>query len=655
MATAVAADSTHRRWRNLDVFWLAAGAAAWPFALATIRAIRRGWYPTGDVGIVAVRAQDVFSRNPPLLGTWSSASLWAKVWINHPGALQFDVLAVPVRLLGVGPGVAIGTAATNAAAVLTAGWLARRRAGTLAGTITLVLAASLAWSMGSEILYDGWSQFAPLFPFLCFLFAAWSVADGDVIGLPIAAFAAGFLLQTHLSYVLLVPGVSVCAVGAFAWSQWRDRRADRHRWRKGRTRLLSWIGATVAILIVTWFQPLYEELTRNPGNLSNLMRAAARKPPTTPGLGGALQAVADVVALPPWWLPSSWENPAFELDGSGRPVLLVSVAVVILVGGLAVLLVLSVRKNDRTAATAVGSSLVVLALVFASVAKSNSPDGLVATYVRWLWPAAVFTWFSIGLAIVRLRAPAGTTATEVRPRSDRRWSPVTLGLGSAAVVLAALATPPVDHGSSTFAWASSIAKTVERTVIPELRGKGTVLVQIRTSVGPFQVGPAVLSMMRSANIPVLVDNEELVRQLGERRRYQGKANEQMVISGGLGVLDAPEPGWRRLVTKVGLDPAQRRQLAGLRDTLLGRIRRAGGIEQDPSVGPLRQPTQSHVDDLVALSRADPEKMIDEGDLLNPDALYLGDLDALGHADVVRFKDLQQRLRDQSLAVDVRSL
>ena len=66
-----------------------------------IRAYRRGWMPYGDDAYFSVRAWDVFSRDIPLLGTSSSGTgRVTRQAINHPGPLQFDLLAVPARLLG---------------------------------------------------------------------------------------------------------------------------------------------------------------------------------------------------------------------------------------------------------------------------------------------------------------------------------------------------------------------------------------------------------------------------------------------------------------------------------------------------------------------------------------------------------------------------
>ena len=105
MAEATPVDRPARsdRWLVL----VAGFAAVLPVVVAGVRGALRDWLPTGDDAYSAIRADDVFSRNAPLLGTWSSASNYTGHVINHPGPLHFDLLAVPVRLFGHGAGTAL--------------------------------------------------------------------------------------------------------------------------------------------------------------------------------------------------------------------------------------------------------------------------------------------------------------------------------------------------------------------------------------------------------------------------------------------------------------------------------------------------------------------------------------------------------------------
>ncbi|HEY8545929.1 MAG TPA: hypothetical protein VIL36_12810, partial [Acidimicrobiales bacterium] len=240
---------------------LATFAAVAPILLAAGRGALDGWVPTGDDAFSGVRAWDVFTGHVPLLGTWSSASTYTELDINHPGPLHFDLLAIPVRLLGHGPGTAIGTGLINATAVLGIAWLLHRRGGAPATTVGMGLGACLAWAMGSEMLYDPWNPYVTLFPYACFLVAVWGVADLDRAALLVMVVAGSYVLQTHLSYSILVPGMAVLGLLVAAVRLWLRRRADGDAWPPVRRRALRWLGGAAALGLVLWLQPVIQQFT----------------------------------------------------------------------------------------------------------------------------------------------------------------------------------------------------------------------------------------------------------------------------------------------------------------------------------------------------------------------------------------------------------
>jgi hypothetical protein len=77
-AGAKVPDSDARtRWKALTVadwlFAITVVAAVVPIAVATARAMHRGWVPVGDNAFFTVRARDVFTlEHLPLLGTCST-------------------------------------------------------------------------------------------------------------------------------------------------------------------------------------------------------------------------------------------------------------------------------------------------------------------------------------------------------------------------------------------------------------------------------------------------------------------------------------------------------------------------------------------------------------------------------------------------------
>src|SRR6202035_4417564 len=114
-----------------------------------------------------IRARYVFSyHHLPLIGLDSSVSLTTSTTLHHPGPLQFDLLALPVKLFGGAPGTALGTGLINVAAIVGIAIFAARRGGPLLGTLAMAMTAGLCWTMGSEALFEPWQPLSLLLPFL---------------------------------------------------------------------------------------------------------------------------------------------------------------------------------------------------------------------------------------------------------------------------------------------------------------------------------------------------------------------------------------------------------------------------------------------------------------------------------------------------------
>ena len=69
-----------------------------PFVVALVRARQDGWVPSGDEANIATRSLDVFSRHPPLTGLPTTSYLTGSgIFTDHPGPIEFYLLAVPLR------------------------------------------------------------------------------------------------------------------------------------------------------------------------------------------------------------------------------------------------------------------------------------------------------------------------------------------------------------------------------------------------------------------------------------------------------------------------------------------------------------------------------------------------------------------------------
>ena len=551
-------------------------AALLPVVVATVRAVHRGWLPVGDNAYFAIRARDVLTEHHPLLGTWTSASITAGTNFNNPGPLLFDLLAAPAKLVPGGAGVAVGAALLNAAAIVGIAVAARRRGGPLVGVLAMVVTTALCWSMGSELLFDPWQPHSLLLTSLLLAVLVWSLAAGDVVALPWVVGVASLLVQTHLSYaVLVVAQVVVGVVGLLV--ALRHARRDATGWPAVRTTAVRSLLAAGVVLAACWAQPLVEQVTgEGVGNLSRLAANAGSSPETVgPALGTRL--VARVVAAPPWLLRPSFsealhpsERAAEIVPGIHLPDLPSTTTAVWSVGVVAVALAAcglwGARRRDRSAVAAV--AVAAAAVAAGLVTAASLPVGFLGIaphQFRWLWPLAAFTV----LAVAAAAAGAGV-------RSSRTATRVTAAATAAVVVLAAwnLPTHNVGAGPADDDWAIPVVRRINEQMVA-LEGEGPLVIDMRgiRFAEPYS-GPVMAELQRRG-IPFVVDDEGMVRQLGPSRRA-APGDRRLLIREGDGTQEAP-PGARRAVLVEGLDAAGKAELAQLRAEVVGTLRALGGV------------------------------------------------------------------------------
>lgn len=553
------------------VLVIAALGAIMPIVVAAGRAVDRGWLPVGDDAYTAIRARDVLGKHTPLLGTWSSATLWAHHQINHPGPLQFDAAAIPVRLFGPGAGVALATAGANVAAVLAVALLVRYLAGPLAATVAMAFTAGLVWAMGSEVLFDPWSQHAPLLPFLAFLFAVWVVASGRGSAWPVLVVAGSYAMELHLSYAVLVPGLGAWALLGWLIDLRHSRRTAPEEWETTWRSQRRWAGVGLLCGALCWAQPVYQQITGDVGNLSELVRSSVANGPPTPGPRTALRMVVTVVGTPPFWLPPAWVRPHF----ASGPLWLLVLSLIAITGLGAALAWLAKRFADRATATGLVTAAVAVVLAFVSVASAKSSFGfLTSSYVRWLWPISLFVWTALIIGAARVVQ---------RARRQGEMRRLERGVGAALAVLAVAAgvaaLPTANHGAASPYWAVRATKSVSHQALPALRSRGTVLVQLRSFAG-WAVGAALMTDLQRDGIDFVVDDPGLVSQLGTKRRYDGTNAKTLVTVVGGNAADHPPAGAKVLAYAPALDRADRQLMRKLGAEFAARVAAHHGVPLD---------------------------------------------------------------------------
>lgn len=505
------------RWMR----WALRGVVVLPIVVAAVRALASGWFPVGDSALLAIRAADVGTAQHPLLGSWTSASLTLGVDVNNPGPLYPDLLAPFMwtigRLVGIGPAVAVGVASINAGFALGIGWVGDRLGGWRVERWTLLMAAALTWSMGSELLIDIWQPHALLLPFVCLLLLTVGLVDRRWSLLPGWLGVGSLVVQTHIGYVyvVVVLGLMVVAVGVAAWRAGDVASIElvRHR------------TTTIAVSVVAlaWVQPVIEQFVGDGrGNLARLASNAGGGDVTI-GAGTAVKLVARVVALPPWWtrfgfessvrstpLTATADGPRLFVPGlPGGAVAALALVVVVVV--LAVLVRSTARRRLTTVAAAVVVALVgvVTAVVTLSV-QTVSVVGLGSHHVRWLWALSLFVQFVIVWAIAEL------WSTSLTGRTVDTGVMLVIGvLGVANLGVTAHALGPTADRNA--------AETLERTFddLAAFDPGGAVLYDVR-GVRPFEPWSAAVQMrLRELGVDFRVDDEGMVRQLGNGRRADG--------------------------------------------------------------------------------------------------------------------------------------
>lgn len=535
-----------------------------PIVLAAIRGVRRRYLPIGDNALIEARARDVFGPHHPLLGTWSSASRAAGLDVNHPGPLVFDLVALPVKLFGGGPGIAFGIAAFNIVLVWLVGWTTARVAGNRVAIAALLMMATLMWSLGSELLYDPWQPNLLVLTFYALLIMVWAVLAGRPGFLIPATLLASFAIQTHLSYVYLAALLLVIGSVWVIATAWRER--DERPLFKG----LGALWWSVVAGLAAWSQPLIEQVTGgSQGNIARLVRAQSAAEDQLVGLVATVRVMARVVALPPWWGRSGYAEafaePGATVTGAALNAPALGISMVALGALLVVLGVLGWRcRSDGPVLAAVLVALFALAGAFWTIARTPVDDlGLPGHRIRWLWPLAAFIGFTLvigGLRLLRERWPSFGTSTIIP------------AVGSGLIVAAAIATIP--HYAQLAGPVADRAITDRARALTEqladLQGQGLVLVDTSEAIYADPLIGPVLAALGRYDVEYGLEEEGMIRQMGEGRRLDRPPDLGIVVRYGRRAHE-PQTGYERIAFASGLSAEERDELLLLEAMLTERL------------------------------------------------------------------------------------
>lgn len=499
-----------------------------PFMTAVARAIRQDWFPVGDNALLFIRTRDVWTEDHPLLGSWTSASLSVGENMNNPGAM-YDWLVAPfAHLFAPGPAAAIGVALINIAMVCLISAAAHRIGGWAFQRWALLATALMAWSMGSELLIDIWQANALIFAFIALLVLSIGIASGDDGLLPWVVVVATLLLQTHISYAYIFVFLVLAVVGVRVWFRHELESSSRRRP----------IVASAVILAVLWAPSVWEQLFGvGKGNLSRLLGNSAGGDFSL-GVPNAMTIVGTLGIRPPFWGRSGYTTTVVgtritetadgaTLDLAGLlPLAIATLGVGLLLAVLVALTVLARRAGRRDeAAAGVIAAVVLVGSVIALSRLTIGSVGLSPHHVRWAWPLMAFVhltivWLAVG-AWSRRRRAAIDGRSDIGS-VDRNVGVLDGAVGLAIVVVSVLNIPFLAQPSGPTA-EYGLLPTMRRIEpqLERLRGHDPVLYDISTLRVYEPYSSTMMMWLQEQGIEFRVDDEGMVRQLGEARRADG--------------------------------------------------------------------------------------------------------------------------------------
>ena len=237
--------------------WAALAVAAVPALVLIIRyliGLRDESFAAGDYAVLEAGTRSAL-RFEQFLGPYSRYH-----W-HQPGPLPFYWLApfyaaAGQNLAGLGLGAVVLNLLCLSGIVVSVDRLAGRRA---AWAATVAIAA-FTWSYGIEQFGEVWNPSMTVLPVALIVVLAAALVAGAGWALPWLALASSFAVQTHLSTGPTVLVLVAIGVGAVIW---RHRRSLHD--------LRSPVVATAVVVYVSWVLPVFQQVSREPGNLGQLL------------------------------------------------------------------------------------------------------------------------------------------------------------------------------------------------------------------------------------------------------------------------------------------------------------------------------------------------------------------------------------------------
>jgi hypothetical protein len=461
-----------------------------------------GFHPFADQATIESLVRDVGDH-------WLLVGPYSRFGWFHPGPALYYLLAVPYRLSGGSSGsLAFASVCLNAAAVLGILLVARRRGGMLLLLISATFVLLLVRTLGAQFLRDPWNPYITLLPLLLLVFLVWTLACGDRWALPVSVGVASFVTQTHVGYAPLVAALLV--TGFLALFR-HERAVAPTRVLDGSPRRSWWstMAWTAGVVIVLWFPVVFQQIARDPGNLSELLDFF--------GNHGREQQYRDawhVLALeldvwPDWLSGDSATSVIGTVDFTRA--LPVPVALLALVGAT----VVTWRARLREALRLDCIVLVAIAVSFVSLTRVV---GEVYSYlVRWTWALGAATWIAIAWSVV-----AWWRARDRVSIAERRVARgAALGLVAVFAVITVVDVVAAGRaGTPEPELSAAMGRLGDAAAAALPHGDGAVELRVRGGEGAYWTSAGVADVLEHHDIDVRV-GPELEFAYGPHRLVHG--------------------------------------------------------------------------------------------------------------------------------------
>ncbi len=404
----------------LAVSWRAPRRRTWALAAVAIGVALAGiavtrdaerLFPLADIAVIEMYVRDALAGKL-LVGPYSRFG-----W-HHPGPSYFYLMAPSYALAGQQPAaLAAGAAAIMMAAVALIAWMAARSFGSVVTAALLASVATYLWRL-PDLATSPWNPHVIVVPMIAVFVACAVVAGGDLALLPIVAFLASFVVQTHIALVPLV--ASIVAVSAAAGLADAGRRGQLPQ-------SVRAIGLAICMLAALWFLPAAEQATHAPGNITLLWRFFVSSPTAGQPLAVAAPAWATMLEAPLGLTINLATGGTFEAPAAGRSLLIAILQLLALV----IVAFWSARHGHRSLAWL--AILGLLASIVGLWSVTHIQERIMDHEVFWL----------TGVGVLNLGAIAGAAGLYVRRRSGdleigKRLAPILHASLVAACVLVSL-------------------------------------------------------------------------------------------------------------------------------------------------------------------------------------------------------------------------